>query len=388
MTKLPNPPKPLVLIILDGWGINVRTKGNAVVQANPPFFQSLLENYPSTTLDASGESVGLPDGQMGNSEVGHINIGAGRIVYQGLTRISKAISDGSFFLNPSLHSCLSAVKSAKGTLHLMGLLSDGGVHSHIDHLDAILDLSQREGIQQLRVHPFLDGRDTPPRSGLGYLQTLEEMLKKKQPTGADWKIATVMGRFFSMDRDQRWDRIESAYDAMVSGAGVHASSALSAVQKSYDDGTGDEFVKPVIISEKETPVGTIQDNDGIFFFNFRADRARQLTHAFVDNVFDFFRRKSFPVLSSFVSMTSYEEVLDCPVAFSPVQLNQVLGEVLSQRGLRQLRIAETEKYAHVTYFLNGGREKVFENEERILIPSPRDVKTYDQKPAMSAFEVC
>lgn len=380
-------PRPVILIILDGWGINPRVDANAIALADPPFYRHLLADYPNTQIQASGEAVGLPDDQMGNSEVGHLNIGAGRIVYQELTRINKAISDGSFFENGALNSGMSAAREANGTLHLLGLLSDGGVHSHIDHLFALLDLARRNGVMRLRVHPFLDGRDTPPQSALRYLALLEQALQEKRPPEADWRIATVMGRYYAMDRDKRWDRTEKAYRAIVAGEGIQETSAITAVEKSYAAQTTDEFVKPVVICEAGEPIGRVRNGDGVIFFNFRADRARQLTLALTAERFEPFSRHPFPLLSSFVSFTRYDEAFTFPVAFEPARLDQILGEVISQRGLKQLRAAETEKYAHVTYFFNGGREVPFEGEERILIPSPKDVATYDQKPQMSAFEL-
>ncbi len=384
---MPAPPKPVILIILDGWGINPRSEANAIALADPPFYRRLLETYPNTFIQASGEAVGLPDDQMGNSEVGHLNIGAGRIVYQDFTRINKAISDGSFFQNPALNAGLLAAKKENATLHLMGLLSDGGVHSHIDHLICLLEMARQKGIGRLRVHPFLDGRDTPPQSALRYIDLLEKNMAQKAPAGGDWKIATVIGRYHAMDRDKRWDRTEKAYRAIVLGEGIQDTSGKAAIGKSYAAQITDEFVKPVVICENGKPVGKIEDRDSVLFFNFRADRARQLTRAFTTKGFDAFVLPVIPLLSSFATFTRYDETFNLPVAFEPISLDQILGEVVSRRGLKQLRIAETEKYAHVTYFFNGGRETPFEGEERILIPSPKEVATYDQKPQMSAFEV-
>jgi len=380
-------PKPLVLIILDGWGISTETEANAIAEAAPPFYLSLLERYPHTTLEASGLAVGLPEGQMGNSEVGHINIGGGRIVYQELTRITRAISEGSFFQNKTLLEAVEAAIREESTLHLLGLLSNGGVHSHIDHLAAILEMAKQKGLFRLRVHPFLDGRDVPPQSALGYIKDLEAMLCSKCPEGGDWKIATVSGRYYAMDRDKRWNRVEKAFSAIVSGEGNRSASAASAIQKSYEIGLSDEFILPTVLCEEDLPLGLIQDRDAVLFFNFRADRARQLTRALSEKEFTSFVRTDLPRLSSFASLTSYDETLQIPVAFEPSTLKKMLGEVLSKAGLRQLRIAETEKYAHVTYFFNGGREQPFEGEERILIPSPRDIATYDLRPEMSAPEV-
>lgn len=388
-------PKPVILVILDGWGINPRTEANAIALANPPFYRRLLERYPHTELLASGEAVGLPDDQMGNSEVGHLNIGAGRVVYQELTRINKAIAEGAFLNNPALQSGLLAAEREGSALHLLGLLSDGGVHSHIDHLVALLEMARRKGLPKVRVHPFLDGRDTPPQSALRYIETLERTLREKAPPNGDWKIATVIGRYYAMDRDKRWDRTEKAYQAMVAGKGAQETSAKAAIEKSYAAQITDEFVKPVVlVAPAPLPleahgraVGTIQDRDSLIFFNFRADRARQLTRALTEKDFSAFPREIFPTLSSVVTLTAYDETFHPPVAFAPTRLDHILGAVLSERGLRQLRIAETEKYAHVTYFFNGGRETPFEGEERILIPSPKEVATYDQKPQMSAYEV-
>ncbi len=382
-----NRPKPVVLVILDGWGINPNPEANAVREAAPSFYQSLLENYPHTQIDAAGLAVGLPDGQMGNSEVGHLNIGAGRVVYQELTRIARAISNGDFQKNEVLCFAMQAVKSNQGTFHLLGLLSDGGVHSHIDHFAAVLDTAQQQGVRRLRVHPFLDGRDVPPKSALIYIERLEKMLLGFAPEAADWKIASVSGRFYAMDRDQRWERTETAYRAIVSGQGPQASSAMDAVRKSYDAGITDEFVAPVVLCEGDTPNGPVRDGDSVFFLNFRADRARQMCRVFTEKNFEGFQRETFKALTSFASLTSYSADFDFPVMFKPVKLEGILGAVLSEHGFKQLRIAETEKYAHVTYFFNGGSEVPFKGEERILIPSPKDVKTYDQKPRMSAEEV-
>lgn len=370
-------PKPLLLIILDGWGINPKKEGNAIALADPPFYQHLLSTYPNTTLSASGCDVGLPEGQMGNSEVGHMNIGAGRIVYQDLTRINKAIADRSFHNNETLLTGMigGCPASAGGTLHLMGLLSDGGVHSHIDHLMEILEIARTNNIQSLVIHPFLDGRDTPPKSSVGYLKQLIQALKNCPPN-ANWRIGTVMGRYYAMDRDARWDRVKKAYDAIVLGEGIKDTSVMGALEKSFAEGKTDEFVLPIVICESNNPVGKIEKGDRVIFFNFRADRARQITRALTEGG-----------ITQFVTLTQYDQSLGLPSIFSPVNLTHLLGEVLSHCGLLQCRIAETEKYAHVTYFFNGGREAPYEGEERILIPSPRGVATYDQKPAMSAYEV-
>ncbi len=380
-------PKPVVLIVLDGWGINPKKEANAISLANPLFYRYLLATYPNTRLLCSGEAVGLPDDQMGNSEVGHLNMGAGRIVYQDLTRINKAILDGSFSTNAVLHQGLLPAQKKDVTVHLLGLVSDGGVHSHMEHLVALLDLARKKEIRRLRVHPFLDGRDTPPQSAISFITSLEKMIRERQPADGDWKIATLIGRYYAMDRDKRWDRTEKAYQAIVKGVGAWASSPISAIEQSYALQVTDEFVKPIVICEGKNPVGRIYDGDCVIFFNFRADRARQITRALTEREFSAFPRGRAVNLASFTTMTSYDETFCHPVAFPPVCLEKILGEILSQRGLRQLRIAETEKYAHVTYFFNGGREVPFEGEERILIPSPKEVATYDQKPEMSAYEV-
>jgi 2,3-bisphosphoglycerate-independent phosphoglycerate mutase len=374
--------KPVALVILDGWGINESCENNAVCQARTPRLDELFKNYPHSWLNASGLNVGLPEGQMGNSEVGHLNIGAGRIIYQDLTRISRSITDGDFFTNPVLVKALSKIRSTGGQLHLMGLLSDGGVHSHIAHLFALLELSKREGVDAF-VHAFMDGRDTPPKSGLGYLEQLEAEISRL----GHGCLATVTGRYYAMDRDNRWDRIKRAWQAMVLGQGVLAESGTSAIRAAYSAGQTDEFVEPRVICREGVPVGRVQDNDGIIFFNFRADRAREITRAFIQPDFSAFERTEVPHLSEFVSLTEYDETFGLPVAFAPESYPKLLGEVVSEAGLHQLRIAETEKYAHVTFFFNGGEEKPYPNEDRVLIQSPTDVSTYDQKPAMSAVEV-
>jgi len=376
--------KPVALIILDGWGVSQKTEANALALARLPFYNSLLRTCPYTMLSASGEDTGLPNNQMGNSEVGHMNLGAGRIVYQDLTRINRAIRDGSFATNPVIAQVLHKVRSTGGRLHLLGLLSDGGVHSHISHLEAILELVKNEGRPAVFVHAFLDGRDTPPRNGLGHIKTAEARMRQLS-VGT---IATVMGRYYAMDRDQRWDRVAKAYAAIVAGTGVHRKSAEEAVTASYAANVTDEFVVPaVIVDQYDHPIGSIDDDDGIFFYNFRADRARELTRALTEPNFESFPRKTVPKLAAFATMTSYDETFTHPAAFPPFRLTRILPELISERGLKQLRIAETEKYAHVTYFFNGGDEKTYPGEDRVLIPSPRDVATYDLKPQMSAREV-
>jgi 2,3-bisphosphoglycerate-independent phosphoglycerate mutase len=378
--------KPLVLIIRDGWGVcdedaaAAHRHGNAVLLARVPVLDELLATYPHALLQASGEAVGLPPGQMGNSEVGHQNLGAGRVTYQDLMRISVAIRDGSFFRNPVLLKVIGEMKRTGARLHLMGLLSDGGVHSHNTHLYALLELAKRQGLRpdQVIVHAILDGRDTPPRSGAGYL----EQLKQTVASLGIGRIGTVIGRYYSMDRDNRWERTNRAYAAYVLGEGAHASSAREAIQASYAADTSDEFVEPsVLVDTSGEPVGRVQDRDGVIFFNFRPDRARQITRAFTHSAPEGAARP--PVSVHYVCMTEYDSTIPAPVAFPPEVVENPLGEAVAAAGLRQLRIAETEKYAHVTYFFNGGREVAFDHEERALIPSP-EVATYDLQPAMSA----
>lgn len=375
--------KPVVLMILDGWGYNPNCDNNAACMANTPVLDSLLEKYPNTLIGASGQDVGLPDGQMGNSEVGHLNLGAGRIVYQDLTRISLAIEDGSLFENRVLTTALDKLKTTGGKLHLMGLLSDGGVHSHNSHLYALVEMANRAGIADICIHPFLDGRDTPPKSGGGYLQQLEQELDRI----GNGRICTVTGRFYAMDRDTRWDRVERAYRAMTEGEGLKVVSSAEAIESAYGADQTDEFVEPRVICHNGKPLGTVDDGDAILFFNFRADRAREITRAFTEKNFDGFSRQKEPELSEFVCLTEYDETFDLPIAFPSEELNNILGQVVADAGRKQLRIAETEKYAHVTFFFNGGSEEPFAGEERVLIPSPKEVTTYDQKPAMSAPEV-
>src|SRR5579863_1365599 len=376
-------PRPVVLMILDGWGVNPRFEGNALAQAQIPFYRSLLKSYPHTTLDASGKAVGLPNGQMGNSEVGHLNMGAGRIVHQELSRINLSIENGEFFKNSVLKMAMEASRANGSALHLLGLLSDGGVHSHIKHLFGLLELAREERIKEVFIHVFLDGRDTPPQSALTYLYQLEE---KIDAIGLG-TVATVIGRYYAMDRDKRWDRVRKAYDAIVLGKGESAPSADEAIRRCYAEGITDEFMLPTVIVRNNRPAGPMQDRDAAIFFNFRADRARQLTAALARKNFAEFPREKAVEFSQFVTLTSYDESFTLPTAFSPVRLDNMLGEYLSTLGLKQLRIAETEKYAHVTYFFNGGKEKVYPGEDRVLIPSPQDVATYDEKPEMSAPEL-
>jgi 2,3-bisphosphoglycerate-independent phosphoglycerate mutase len=374
---------PVALVILDGWGISETCDANAVCQARTPNLDALQREFPATRIGASGPDVGLPEGQMGNSEVGHLNLGAGRIVYQDLTRITLSIKEGDFFSNPVFGDALARIRKTGGKLHLMGLLSDGGVHSHNTHLYALVELGKRCGIEDICVHAFLDGRDTPPTSGVDYLAQLEERL---EAIGAG-RIATVIGRYYVMDRDNRWDRVHRAYRAMTLGEGEKAPHSAVAIEEAYAAGQTDEFVEPRVIQKSGTKAGTVDDGDGIIFFNFRSDRAREITRAFTDDDFKGFQREKTPDLAAYVCMTEYDETFGLPVAFPPENLSNILGEVLAGAGKTQLRIAETEKYAHVTFFFNGGSEVPFPGEERILIPSPQEVATYDQKPEMSAGPV-
>lgn len=372
---------PLALVILDGWGIGkAGDSNNAIARAATPHMTLLAEMYPSTTLTCSGEAVGLPDGQMGNSEVGHLNIGAGRIVYQELTRITKAVRDGDFFTNPVLVDTVEKTRAGGGALHLMGLLSDGGVHSHNQHVYALLELAKRHGLSRVYVHAFLDGRDVPPSSGIEFVNALEEQMAEL----GIGRLATIAGRYYAMDRDKRWDRVVKAYEAIVDRAGEHAGSGRQAVEQAYRQGQTDEFVLPTVI-DGCGDCG-IKSGDGVIFFNFRPDRARQLTRAFTDQGFDGFERRSGCLKLNFTTMTQYEENLPVQVAYQPQYLKNTLGAVFAQAGLKQLRIAETEKYAHVTFFFNGGDENPSTGEDRILIPSPK-VATYDLKPSMSAAEL-
>ena len=373
--------KLTMLMILDGFGKNHTKDGNAIETANTPNIDELMKRNPTTTIYTSGLSVGLPEGQMGNSEVGHTNIGAGRIVYQELTRITKSIEDGDFFSNEELCKAIENCKKNNSKLHIMGLLSDGGVHSHMRHLFAVLELAKRKGFEDVYVHCFLDGRDTPPASAENYILKLEEKMKEK----GVGKIATISGRFYAMDRDKRWQRIQKAYDAMVKGEGIKAKSPVMAIESSYQKEVFDEFVEPTVIYSGEEPVAKIQNNDSVIFFNFRPDRAREITRAIVDKEFNEFETEDLNVY--FVCFTQYDETMpNVNIAFKPTVLKNTFGEYISSKGLKQLRIAETEKYAHVTFFFNGGNEKQYEGEDRILVPSPK-VETYDLKPEMSAYEV-
>lgn len=375
--------KLVALIILDGYGINPKTEGNAIAAAKKPNIDKLLAQWPNTNIRTSGMDVGLPRGQMGNSEVGHTNIGAGRVVYQELTRITKAIEDGDFFDKKEFLDAIDNCKKNNSKLHLFGLLSDGGVHSHNTHLYALVELAKKHGLKDVYIHCFFDGRDVPPDSSKGYVDELEAKLKE---IGVG-KIASVMGRYYAMDRDNRWERVKLAYDAMVLGEGLSAESAGQAVLESYERQELDEFVKPTIIVEGGKPVATIGSNDSVIFFNFRPDRAREITRTFVDPEFTGFERAKgfFPLF--YVCMTQYDKTMpNVVVAYKPESLTNTFGEYISRLGYTQLRIAETEKYAHVTFFFNGGVEAVCEGEDRALIPSPK-VATYDLKPEMSAYEV-
>jgi len=371
----------VALVVLDGWGHREETEANAVALANTPFFDRLWAEFPRTLIHASEERVGLPAGQMGNSEVGHLNLGAGRVVYQDIVRISKAIRDGEFARNPVLVRAMDAARENGKALHLIGLLSDGGVHSLPTHLYALLEMARDSGLSRVFVHPFFDGRDTPPTSGVHHLR---DLLAKMEEIGVG-RVATVAGRYFAMDRDNRWDRTERAFRALVRGEGKENADPVDAVTRSYEEGKTDEFIEPVVIRQDDRPVGPISEGDSVLFFNFRADRARQLTRALTQEDFDRFPRPERLGLT-YVCMTSYDESFSLPVAFPAQARNNLLADVFASRGIRNLRIAETEKYAHVTYFFNGGVEKVFPGESRILVPSP-SVPTYDLQPEMSAYEV-
>ena len=371
--------KPVALIIMDGFGYNPDSYGNAIADAKKPNLDKLFAECPHTLIGASGLDVGLPDGQMGNSEVGHTNIGAGRVVYQMLVKISKSIKEGTIRKNPAIVGAVENCVKNGSALHLMGLLSDGGVHSHIEHLFGLMEMAKDMGVEKIYVHAFLDGRDVPPTSGAEYM---EKLVEETQRIGAG-KVATVMGRFYAMDRDNAWDRVEKAYAAMVYGEGVEGCCPVGAIKKSYEEGVTDEFMIPTVLDKE----GTIKAGDSVIFFNFRPDRARQITRAFVDPDFTGFPRKNgfFPL--HFVCMTQYDATMpNVHVAFPPEALTMTMGEYISKNGLTQLRIAETQKYAHVTFFYNGGEEKTFPGEDRILIKSP-DVETFDLKPEMSAYEV-
>ncbi len=376
--------KPAVLLIMDGFGLNENPEKNAVAEAATPNLDALMKEYPFVKGYASGLSVGLPDGQMGNSEVGHMNMGAGRIVYQELTRITKEIEDGTFFKNEGLMKAVSNVKEHDSALHLYGLVSDGGVHSHNTHIYGLLELAKREGLKKVYVHCFLDGRDTPPESGKDYVAELEEKMKE---IGVG-EVASVSGRYYAMDRDNNYDRVEKAYRALTRGEGQEAESATGGIQASYDQGVSDEFVVPFVVKKNGAPTALIQNGDSIIFYNFRPDRAREITHVFCDDEFDKFDRGE-RIKTTYVCFTDYDPLIENKeVAFHKVEITNTFGEFLAAKGMKQLRLAETEKYAHVTFFFNGGKEEPNEGEDRILVNSPKEVPTYDLKPEMSAPEVC
>ena len=371
---------PVVLMILDGWGISEHKEGNAIAQSNTENMDRLLAQYGHSQLFCSGEYVGLPEGQQGNSEVGHLNLGAGRVVYQELTRINKAVREHTLQDNPAFQNVMAHCMEQNKALHLMGLVSPGGVHSHSSHLYGLLEMAAAKGLKEVYVHCFLDGRDVGPSTGLGFVEELEDKL---QQIGVG-RIATVSGRYYAMDRDNRWERVEKAYRAMTAGTGETAASAVEAVQQSYDKGETDEFVLPTVVQADGKPVAVIQAGDGVIFFNFRGDRAREISKAFVNREFDGFSREYLGV--QYVAMTQYEEGLDMTVAFPPQDLQNTLGQVLADNQVKQFRVAETEKYAHVTFFFNGGVEEPNPLEDRLLVPSPK-VATYDLQPEMSAIEV-
>ena len=370
--------RPVALIIMDGFGYNPSEYGNAIRSAKKPYLEKYLKECPNTMIGASGMCVGLPDGQMGNSEVGHTNIGAGRIVYQELTRITKAIDDGDVLKNEAICDAMDNCIKNNSALHLMGLLSSGGVHSHNTHLYGLLDMAKKKGLSKVYVHCFMDGRDVPPSSGKEFV---EELVAKMKEIGIG-EIATISGRYYAMDRDNNWDRVKKTYDAMVNGVGEFIADPAEAMQKSYDAGVTDEFVIPCVCTKD----ATVKSGDSMIFFNFRPDRAREITRTFVDDKFTGFERDFLNI--KFVCFTQYDATMpNVEVAFKPQSLNNTFGEYISEKGLKQLRIAETEKYAHVTFFFNGGVEKQYEGEERILVNSPKEVATYDLKPSMSAYEV-
>lgn len=377
------PKKPLVLLILDGWGYREEQEHNAIAQAHTPVMDALWQNYPHTLLSGSGLDVGLPEGQMGNSEVGHVNLGSGRVVYQDFTRITKAIDDGDFFTNPQLVAAVTQAVSQDKAVHVMGLLSPGGVHSHEDHLLAMVKLAEQQGATKIYLHAFLDGRDTPPRSAAASIARVE----KHFAASGKGRIASVIGRYYAMDRDQRWDRVQQAYDLLTQGqAEYQFTSASAALEAAYQRGENDEFVKASAIVDAAGQPAHLNDGDALIFMNFRADRARQFTRTFVDDSFDGFPRQVRPQLSGFVMLTEYAADIAAPCAYPPESLNNVLGEWLAKHQKTQLRISETEKYAHVTFFFSGGREETFNGEQRILIPSPQ-VATYDLQPEMSSAQL-
>jgi 2,3-bisphosphoglycerate-independent phosphoglycerate mutase len=380
-----NKKSPLLLAILDGWGVGSLSDANAIHVADTPNMDRWQSIYPYTTLLAHNGAVGLPEGQMGNSEVGHLNIGAGRVVHQDYTRINRSIENGDIKKNEILLRLFHKIKINNNSLHLLGLVSDGGVHSHIKHLITLVDMAASNGLSNIFIHAFLDGRDTPPTSGADYIDHLHKELKRI----GSGKIATISGRYYAMDRDKRWNRVQVAWQALVDGQGMPACNPTQAVREAYAKGETDEFIKPIVMFDAtdKSPVATVKEGDGLIFFNFRADRVRQLTHAFTDQGFNEFACDYRPALAECVTFTEYDKNFSLPVVFPPVSLDRILGEEISNHKLAQLRIAETEKYAHVTYFFNGGREEPFPLEDRILVPSPQDVPTYDLKPEMSACQV-
>ena len=377
--------KSTVLMILDGWGYREETSSNAIHQANTPVLDNLTASYPNMLIDTSGMAVGLPDGQMGNSEVGHVNLGAGRVVYQDFTRITKSIADGEFVNNPTLCEAVDKAASTNDAVHIFGLLSPGGVHSHEDHILSMIELAKDRGAKKVYLHAFLDGRDTPPRSAEASLKKAQEKFEQLfSDNESEGQIASVIGRYYAMDRDQRWDRVEAAYNLMVSGQGTHTfDNALDALSAAYARDENDEFVAASAISKPNGESITVNDGDALIFMNFRADRARQFSRCFTESDFTDFNRKHTPAISEFVMLTQYSADIDAPSAFAPEALNNVMGEWLAKHNKTQLRISETEKYAHVTFFFSGGKEDTFAGEERILIPSP-DVATYDLQPEMNS----
>lgn len=369
----------VLLAIMDGWGVSDACEHNAICQAGAENFNELIKKYPNISIYADGEHVGLPDGQMGNSEVGHLNLGAGRIVYQELSRINNSVKSGDVLKNEAILESMKHVKENNSSLHLYGLVSDGGVHSSMEHLFGLLDMAKKEGLEQVYVHAFLDGRDTPPQSAIGYVEQVEAKLKE---LGFP-PVATVSGRYYAMDRDNRWDRVQKAYDALTGSTGEKADTAVQGIQNSYNKGENDEFVLPTIVGDEQS---RIKDNDSIIFFNFRPDRAREITRAFAVKGFDGFEKKIDPQNLYYVCMTQYDETFGLPIAYPPSRMQNILGDVLNREGVNQLRTAETEKYAHVTFFFNGGVEEPYSLEDRVLVNSPK-VATYDLKPEMSAYEV-
>jgi 2,3-bisphosphoglycerate-independent phosphoglycerate mutase len=383
MSKILNAKRtPIALVILDGWGYREAREGNAIALAKTPFYDEIRAKYPQTLISTSGVCVGLPPGVMGNSEVGHMNMGAGRIIRTDIRRIDYAIETGEFFENPEFIKAMDGAKRRSGALHLLGLASDGKVHSSLDHLYALMKMARERGVQRVFIHAFTDGRDTMPHSGAGFISQIKEKIDE---IGIG-RIATIMGRYYAMDRDKRWDRTRRAYEAMVEAKGIRASDPVAAVRASYERGVTDEFIEPVVITdERNAPVATIKDGDSVIFFNFRSDRARQLTRALAVPDFDGFevpRRLQI----DYVCMTQYDKTFPLPIAFPPIQPHNVLGEIFGALNIRNLRVAETEKYAHVTYFFNGGREQEFPREKRLLVPSPK-VATYDLEPEMSAYKI-